>query len=572
VRATTAALPLVLLALLGAAMAGCTDDRAAPGAVPADARLVIGERIEARIDPRLFGQFLERASWGEPGPEDARGAGTRELRPDVVARLRDLRIPLIRFPGGTDVDHLDWRDLISHAAGRGDERPTSIGHRGDEIGNEFGLDEALALGEGLDAEVLLVVKFLAALRRDERLEDVADQAAALVAYCNAPVGRDLPGDLERWPRIRERNGRREPWNVRTFQIGNETWMQAEGALKREPLEHLAYPDDLARWYLTCLRTIGARMRAVDPSIRLCHDAPRSRDDRVLLAAARDDWVRAHVDFLVVHTYGPGPMDRGVEVPDGFEPDDDDWWWAWTAVPGEYDACGACVGAASTWELAGELGYPIAQLEWNWNGWGHDRLHPRPGIDPEPAAGLGAAAFLHGMLRHAGRVRIATQSILVGGRWPIAAVRYDPDDPAVPAWFDSRAMAPLLFARHRGDRLPEQEFAPAATRPQPIQFAWSPAREAVAVLDAVATEDDDALYVHVVNRDPRHVRRLAVSLCDRGGIARRGERIAWIADREPTRPRDPARAFVRDEVAIRGTAFTLAVPARSVAVFRIPFGG
>ncbi len=110
---------------------------------PYKVELTIKNEAISRISPRLFGQFLERA-FGEPGPEAALVEGTNQLRPDIVAKLKQMRIPLIRFPGGTSIDYLDWRDMIDHVPGREEGRPPSIdilGKTGKTITNQFGYDE-----------------------------------------------------------------------------------------------------------------------------------------------------------------------------------------------------------------------------------------------------------------------------------------------------------------------------------------------------------------------------------------------------------------------------------------------
>ena len=50
---------------------------------------------------------------------------------------------MIRFPGGTDVDFMDWCDMIDNVPGQPPERPVSTGHRGHEVTNYFGYDEFL---------------------------------------------------------------------------------------------------------------------------------------------------------------------------------------------------------------------------------------------------------------------------------------------------------------------------------------------------------------------------------------------------------------------------------------------
>ena len=96
---------------------------AAQGAEPAEpVRIRVEAKELHKVDRRLFGQFLERPSWGETGPEiatDTNGV----LSAEVVSMLRAMQIPIVRFPGGTDVDYVDWTDMISNVPRRASERP-----------------------------------------------------------------------------------------------------------------------------------------------------------------------------------------------------------------------------------------------------------------------------------------------------------------------------------------------------------------------------------------------------------------------------------------------------------------
>ena len=132
---------------------------AAAGISAADEpRYVVLNRSLHPIDPKLFGQFMERPSWGENGIEGALVPGASTVQPAVLARLREMEIPILRFPGGTDVDVLDWRDMVDHVPGRGPARAkTSVGHEGDRVTNRFGYDEFLRLCRELRCEPLLVV-------------------------------------------------------------------------------------------------------------------------------------------------------------------------------------------------------------------------------------------------------------------------------------------------------------------------------------------------------------------------------------------------------------------------------
>ncbi|MCK4299907.1 MAG: hypothetical protein KAX80_10265, partial [Planctomycetes bacterium] len=96
---TVLALPVIAIAFSAIA-----------AAAPADQiTFVVKDKVIHRIDRRLFGQFMERPSWGrEIGPEAALVPGTRRLQPEVIRLLQEMSIPILRFPGGTDVDYLDW--------------------------------------------------------------------------------------------------------------------------------------------------------------------------------------------------------------------------------------------------------------------------------------------------------------------------------------------------------------------------------------------------------------------------------------------------------------------------------
>ena len=93
------------------------------------ATLGISDEVSHALSSDVFGQFLERPSWGgERGPEgvcDDQG----KLSPEIEKYLADLRAPVVRFPFGTDGDYVDWQDLID-LPGRA-ERPapqrTSMG-------------------------------------------------------------------------------------------------------------------------------------------------------------------------------------------------------------------------------------------------------------------------------------------------------------------------------------------------------------------------------------------------------------------------------------------------------------
>jgi alpha-N-arabinofuranosidase len=157
------------------------------------------------IDNRIYSAFLEhlgRAVYGgiyEPGHPTADKDG---FRGDVLKLVRDLNIPLVRYPGGNFVSNYIWEDGV----GPRDKRPVrlDLAWRTKEP-NTVGTDEFARWCELAGTEMML------ALNLGSR---GLDAAMSLVEYCNHPGGTY-------WSDMRRKNGRKDPYNVRVWCLGNE---------------------------------------------------------------------------------------------------------------------------------------------------------------------------------------------------------------------------------------------------------------------------------------------------------------------------------------------------------------
>jgi alpha-N-arabinofuranosidase len=161
------------------------------------------------ISQYLYGQFAEHLGrsiyegiWvgeGSPIPN------TDGFRNDVVAALKELQIPVIRWPGGCFADEYHWRDGI----GPRDQRPVRINtHWGwVEETNAFGTHEFFALVEMLGSEAYIAGNIGSGTPRE---------MAEWLEYMTADGNTELA-------RLRRANGREEPWKVAFFGVGNETW-------------------------------------------------------------------------------------------------------------------------------------------------------------------------------------------------------------------------------------------------------------------------------------------------------------------------------------------------------------
>ena len=194
----------------------------------------------APIDRHLFGSFLEQLGRAvyegiyEPGSKFADANG---FRTDVMKEIRDLGVPIIRWPGGNFVSGYHWLDGV----GPKDKRPTVLDKAWDTLEtNQFGTDEFITWAKMAGTEPLFGLNFGTG---------TAEDAAALVEYCNVARGT-------KWSELRRANGYDQPHNVKYWCVGNE--MDGPWQIGHMPAEQYGIKaTDAAR-----------QMRAVDPAIKL----------------------------------------------------------------------------------------------------------------------------------------------------------------------------------------------------------------------------------------------------------------------------------------------------------------
>ncbi len=156
------------------------------------------ENTLGRIDRNIFGGFAEhmaRCIYGGIYDPDSPLADARGLRPDVIAALRRLRMPLIRYPGGNFASGYHWRDGVGPVA----ERPARLDLAWHNIEtNRFGTDEFIEFCRLVGTEPFLVVNC-----GDGDMREARDW----VEYCNGAADTAIT-------RLRRANGYAAPHNVR----------------------------------------------------------------------------------------------------------------------------------------------------------------------------------------------------------------------------------------------------------------------------------------------------------------------------------------------------------------------
>ncbi|UCE46898.1 MAG: hypothetical protein JSW47_14965 [Phycisphaerales bacterium] len=540
-------------------IAACFVFCAVHATIAAEISFTIRDEVIHRIDPRVFGQFMERPSWGEIGIEGGLVPGTRKVQPAVLRMLEEMRIPIIRFPGGTDVDFMDWRDMVDNVPGRSPERPISTGHKGHKVTNNFGYDEFLQLCEHLGSETIVVVNFRDALLKLKPLEEAAAHAASLVAYCNAPVGARLPEGMYDWPSLRAKNGRARPYKVNYFQIGNETWAFVR---KLKEMQGAEAPQ----FYARCVSAYIDAMRSVDPSIEIIVDGHDGNMSGII--GQLRERLADKVAYFATHFYSPWSITKvskgSKEVP-GHEIPVADIWHAWAAV-GRFDSEGRSVLNHPGIEAARRNGYKVGVTEWNWNGWW--RLSgPEPALNSSYAKGAGAASYVHAFMRAADVIEIGCQSMLVGNSWGIHAIWADRAGEIPPHYMPTGQMT-MFYSKHHGENLLALESENVPTYEQPYRMGGISPKPKVAYIDALATADERHIYFHAINRSFDESRDITIDVSAFSGVA--GRAVQRVLEGrlnnapKPGEPRQIGRISQR-KVRFDGKTLKVTLPNRSVSI-------
>ena len=159
----------------------------------------------AKIDKRIYGSFIEhlgRAVYGgiyEPSHETADDQGFRR---DVLALVKQLGVPLVRYPGGNFVSGYQWMDGTGDKAKR--PRRMELAWNAIET-NEVGIDEFQEWAKRADSEVLMAVNLGTGTPQD---------AQSLVEYCNGETDT-------KYAAMRRENGFERPFGIKTWCLGNE---------------------------------------------------------------------------------------------------------------------------------------------------------------------------------------------------------------------------------------------------------------------------------------------------------------------------------------------------------------
>ena len=209
----------------------------------------------------------------------ARAAG--KLRPDLLAALKGLAPPFIRWPGGSYASIYKWKDGIGPAVSRKYNPNTMWGGYSDYYG--FGTDEFLELCRQLGAAPMIV---LAATSTDPAQ---LEYALEWVHYLVDPATTE-------WGRRRAANGHPEPYRVPYIQIDNE------------PMNHGLSPEG----YAAIVNLYGPRLRAIAPQSKVVACGQKRSND-MNWSEKLIDIAGANFDILGAHNYEYEPENYATGV-------------------------------------------------------------------------------------------------------------------------------------------------------------------------------------------------------------------------------------------------------------------
>ncbi len=162
-------------------------------------------------------------------------------RPDLLQAVVGLSPPIIRWPGGCFASPYRWKDGI----GPQDKRVIYPRQIWDDLEvNAYGTDEFIRMCKSIGAEPLIVVNIGTTNWNDEpNPEEFMQDVLDWIGYCNGPTTSE-------WGKVRAQNGHPEPYNVKYWEIDNETW-------------HMGVDS-----YVEAVKRFAPPMRKKDPTIKL----------------------------------------------------------------------------------------------------------------------------------------------------------------------------------------------------------------------------------------------------------------------------------------------------------------
>ena len=343
---------------------------------------------KAEISPLQYGQFIEylgRAVNGGIYEEQSKFADQDGFRKDVLEKVKELRSPLLRFPGGTFTKIYHWEDGIGTKALRKKRKNLIWGGLED---NHFGTAEFVMYCHKIGAEPFLVVNMATG---------TPEEAANWVEYCNGT-------DDSYYANLRRADGFKEPFNVKYWGIGNEEYAETDAGRHQDVNQYIK-----DTWQFVKL------MKLQDNNLKL-----------VLVGNSEDEAWSSKVltqmgpvcDYLSVHLYAIPPDTTFVSLIRSIDqlekplvqmesllskvPAKVENFNSWYRFPSRKEPVKLAIDEWGIWDISSGKGKGVYKMEYQYN-WSH---------------ALGVATFLNVFQRHSAAVGMATWAQTVNVLAPI----------------------------------------------------------------------------------------------------------------------------------------------------------
>jgi len=502
----------------GPAMAGAPVEVTVEAAKPGDV-----------IDRNIFGQFAEHLGSGIYGGiwvgKDSPIPNVRGIRSDVVAALKAIKVPNVRWPGGCFADEYHWRDGI----GAADKRRVQVNTNWGSVpeSNAFGTHEFMDFAEQIGADPYVSVNLGSGSPAE---------ASAWVEYMTAEKDTTLAKE-------RAANGHAAPWKVPLLGIGNENW-GCGGAMSADH-----YVEEMKR-FTNFIRNFNPAQREKDKMKRIAvgWDGGKLDYTERVMKAWKDHVYSWDIEGISLHSYTIGGAWPPHQVATGFGLDDyaavikdtlrmDQLINTQTAIMDKYDPAKKVFLAVD-----------------EWGAW----LTPTPGTNPgflmqqnSIRDGILAAINLNIFARHADRVKVANIAQMIN---VLQAMIFTDGAKMVltPTYHVYRMYVPFQDARF-----------------VPVKFAAGEyVRGAVSMpkLDAMAARDAQGhLWLSLVNIDPEAPASIHLS-----GYKSASGDVLTAPKVDSVNTFDAPAIVAPKPVSVKGKAggLTLELPARSVTVVRL----
>ncbi|NLB90948.1 MAG: alpha-N-arabinofuranosidase, partial [Clostridiales bacterium] len=436
-------------------------------------------RVQGTRNPMIYGHFIEhfhRQIYDGIFDPASPLADENGLRKDVVKALRDIKVPIVRWPGGCFVSSYNWR------YGVGERKAVFDKAWRIEDPNTFGTDEFIAFCKAVGCDPYICTN--AGTGTGEEMSDWLE-------YCNLEKeGFNAKSRIE--------NGSTSPFDVKYWSIGNENYGDWEIGAKTS-LEWGRYVAESAKM-----------MKRVDPSIELSAAALADIEWNIELLKNAGDYL----DWISIHEYwDPTSNDKKLAT---------------------YEECMAYTANldSSVKKVLGILeatGYidkiKISFDEWNLRGWYHPNAHgkympvdkqeyitPRDKNDDNSsytmADAVFTACFLNMLNRYCNHIQMANFAPTVNTRGVIYTHPQGIVKRSTYHVFD-------LYVNYLGNKIVDVWNNETDQHKMKVKSKKGETKE-IDVIDLLATvREDGKMAIAIVNKHPEESQKVSLKMSSEG---------------------------------------------------------